>query len=109
MNIHEYTLTVDLPATELFRILNDEAFLSAHMPRTGEGDATVWLRIDEPEATLSWGSPVHHLGSLDVLPAADPSRTELTLRVGGDSDLTAAVADAAQNIKDLAEGVRLAA
>ncbi|GAB3707001.1 hypothetical protein [Mariniluteicoccus flavus] len=101
MNIHECSTTVDLPPSALFRILNDEAFLSAHLPHAGSPDA-LWLRVEEPETTLSWGSSAHHPGSLDVLPAGN-GHSELTLRLAGDDDLSGLTTVTAAAIKAVAE------
>lgn len=107
MNIHETSTTVERPAPEVFRLLHDTDFLATHMPRLsrGEVDAPVWVRVDEQDTTLSWGSSVHHPGTVDVLPHADdPARSTLVLRLQADDDLTALLPLTAAALKTVAEG-----
>ncbi|NNG20729.1 hypothetical protein HJ590_14405 [Naumannella sp. ID2617S] len=90
-NIYEHSTEIALEPARLFAELTDVESLTAHMPRSaslGEPVEGAWLRVEEPDCTLSWGSAQHHPGSLDVLPVG-PGRSRLVVRVRADSDVTA--------------------
>lgn len=105
MNIHETTVTVQAPPAQLFRLLQDGDRLARHLPRrsTAGADAALWVRVDEPDTTLSWGSAAHHPGSLDVLPQDDPARSTLVLRLASDDDVAPLLPRTATALKSVAE------
>lgn len=105
MQIYEQTTEIAVEPERLFARLNDVEALTAYMPRSAavaEPVTDAWLRVEEPDCSLSWGSAQHYPGSLDVLPTGT-GNSQLVVRVHADADVTAQLLVAVEALRTRAE------
>lgn len=110
MQIYEHSTEIDIEPARLFARLNDVDALTTHMPRSAalaEPVSAAWVRVEEPDCTLSWGSDQHYPGSLDVLPTATGT-SRLVVRVPAESDVTPQLVIAVEALRTRAEESRAA-